>query len=42
MAFIGNMMLADKDLNALQKKFMQMDKDNDGFISIEELRDGVN
>jgi len=41
MACIGNMMMADKELNELQNQFMKMDKDNDGFLSIEELKDGV-
>jgi Ca2+-binding EF-hand superfamily protein len=41
MAFIANMLMADEELNELQKKFMMMDKDNDGFLSIEELKEGV-
>ena len=41
MAFIANMLMADEELNELQKKFMMMDKDNNGFLSIEELKEGV-
>ena len=41
MAFIGNMLMAAEEMTKLQQIFMKMDKDHNGFLSIEELRGGI-
>lgn len=41
LAFVGNLLTSAEELKNLQLMFMKMDKDKNGFLSIEELKAGM-